>query len=60
MGHPAYEARRSAEKAEAEERELQARAGQLMFDCIVDFLSGRSRLIVEPTGDGFQSIRFQR
>lgn len=62
MGDPAYDARRAAERAEADERERRQKlyedASLLVARSVVDFLEGRAFLIVEEAGDGTKRIAF--
>lgn len=60
MGHPAYEARREAERAEAEKDKAAAEAAKASFDGITAFFTGKAWLSIEPCGDGTTMVRFQR
>jgi hypothetical protein len=48
MGNPAYDARREAERVEAEKEKAAAEAAKAAFEGITDFFTGKARLIVEP------------
>ena len=48
MGNPAYDARRQAEEAEANQRKAQAEAGQAAFDALTDFMRGKAQLFITP------------
>jgi hypothetical protein len=61
MGNPAYDARREAEQAEAEQRTAAALAGKAALEAVVDFLNGRASVSISPSGlNGSTSIRFYR
>lgn len=48
MGNPSYDARRDAERAEADQRKSQAEAGAAAFDALTDFMRGKAQLSVWP------------
>jgi len=49
MGHPAYEARREAERLEAEQELAPAKAGKAAFEALTDWLQGRAAVqIIQP------------
>ena len=52
MGHPAYEARREAERAEAEEREAAAKAAKMMMETFADLMTGKASIQVSSNFDG--------
>lgn len=61
MGHPAYEARREAERVEAEKKLSEAESAKATFDALTAFMTGRASIHVSPNvpGVGF-NIRLTR
>lgn len=59
MGNPAYDARREAERAEAERDRAAAEAGRVSFESITAFFAGKAHLSVEPGNVG-HIVRFVR
>lgn len=59
MGNPAYDARREAERVEAEKDKAAAEAAKAAFDGITAFFNGKAWLFVSPCNDGTM-IRFER
>jgi hypothetical protein len=46
MGNPAYDARRDAERAEAEKDKAVAEAMQAAFEALTDFMRGKAQIFV--------------
>jgi hypothetical protein len=59
MGNPAYDARREAERVEAEKDKAAAETAKVAFDGITAFFNGKAWLFVQPCNDGTM-VRFQR
>lgn len=61
MGNPAYDARREAERAEAEKRQAEAEASTAALHALRDFMTGRAHLDISPMLPGIgQKIRVVR
>lgn len=60
MGNPAYDARREAERAEAEKDRAAAEAAKQAFDAVIAFLNGRASITVGQDLHGGTIIRFSR
>ena len=59
MGNPAYDARREAERVEAEKDKAAAEAAKAAFEGITAFFTGKAWLFVEPCNNG-TIVRFER
>ncbi len=63
MGNPAYDARRAAERADAEKDRAASEAAQAALEAFTAFMSGRASLQISPNalgGFGGWSIRLYR
>ena len=67
MGNPAYDARREAERAEAEKEKAVAEAAQAAFEAVTNFMRGKATLSIMPNyagsavaGSGGWNIRLIR
>ena len=48
MGNPAYDARREAERMEAEKEKASAEAARAAFDALTAFMQGRASISLRP------------